>query len=86
MGRMTDNEIARIAGRTVEALSIQLGDKPWLMGDEPTGADATVWSFVSGGLCPLFEARTRTLMEAHPNLPAYRDRGLARWFPDLPAI
>ena len=67
-----------------ELLSVAafLGGKPWLMGEEPCGADASAWSMVAGTLCPHFETPIRTPAERHANLVAYRDRGMQRWFPE----
>jgi hypothetical protein len=33
-------------------------------------------------LCPVFESPTRAAIERHPNLVAYRDRVMARYFAD----
>ena len=86
-GRHSRPEIERLAAADLASLSDVLGAKPWLMGAEPCGADATVWSFVAGALCPHFESPIRRSAENHPNLVAYRDRGFARWFPDIkPAV
>ncbi len=54
MGRHSRAEIERLAIADLDALAGILGNKPWLTGAEPCGADATVWSFVAGALCPLF--------------------------------
>jgi glutathione S-transferase len=83
MGRHSRSEIEQLAKRDLDAIAAFLGSKPWLMGPEPCGADAAVWSMVSGVLCAHFETPIRTAAETHPNLVAYRDRGMARWFPEL---
>jgi glutathione S-transferase len=83
MGRHTADEVWRLAAADLKAISDQLGDKPWLMGKEPCGADAAVWSTVLGCLCPYFETPLRTATEQHPNLQAYAGRGLERWFPEF---
>lgn len=85
IGRHTPEEIERFGIRDIEALAAFLGDKPWLMGDGPCGADASVWGMVAHALYDLFDSGLRTAAEKHANLVAYRDRGLARWFPDLAA-
>jgi glutathione S-transferase len=82
MGRHAKAEIQKLAVRDVDALAAFLGGKPWLMGQEPCGADASVWSMVAGTLCTHFETPIRTAAECHENLLAYRDRGMQRWFPE----
>lgn len=81
MGRHTQAEIDRLAGAALDAIAGILGDKPWLVGSEPCGADASVWSFVSGTLCDHFPGPQRDHALRHANLVAYCDRGFARWFP-----
>lgn len=40
---------------------------------------------IASALCPYFETPIRKHGEGHANLLAYRDRGMARWFPELAA-
>lgn len=82
LGRHTDEELGVLAGKAVDAIAGVLGDKPWLMGDEPCGADAGVWSFMLSGLCPLFRSTVRDHIGRHNNLVAYAARGRERWFAD----
>jgi glutathione S-transferase len=65
----------------IEALARILGDKPFLMGNTPTGADATAFAFVAGTLAPIFDTPIKTACESHPKLVAYRDRVMAAYFP-----
>ena len=83
IGRHTKAEIERLAARDLEAISAFLAGKPWLMGEEPCAADASVWATVAGALCPVFETPVRTAAEGHANLVAYAKRGMARWFPEF---
>jgi glutathione S-transferase len=83
LGRHSQAEIEALAARDLDAVSAFLASKPWLMGEAPCGADAAVWSMISGALCPHFDTPIRTEAEKHPNLVAYRDRGMRRWFPEL---
>lgn len=83
MGRHTRGEIEQLAATDLSAIAGILGEKSWLTGAEPCGADASVWSFVAGALCPHFESPIRDAAERHANLVAYRDRGYKRWFPEL---
>jgi glutathione S-transferase len=83
MGRHTGEEIATLAARDLAALADFLGDKPYFMGDQPSGVDATIFAFVAGSLCTAFTTPLRTAAESHANLRAYHDRLMRRYFPDF---
>jgi glutathione S-transferase len=85
LGRHTEEEINAMSARAIEAVSQVLGTNTYLMGDEPCGADATVFAFISGLLTPVFESPQRRMVEGHSNLVAYRDRMMAQFFPNLVA-
>lgn len=82
-GRHTPAEIERLAIRGIDAIAAKLGNKPWLMGDAPCAADASVHATLTGILCPVFSTPIRAAAERHGSLVAYRDRGLARWYPEF---
>ncbi len=84
LGRHTDAESALLAGRDARALAGALGDKPFLMGETPCGADATLFAFVTAALCPLFQSSARDAIGSYSNLVAYRDRLLGVYYPGLP--
>jgi glutathione S-transferase len=73
-GRHTRAERDALAIADINALASLLGDKAFLMGEKPCGADATVFAFVASFLTPVFDTRIRTAAERHPNLAAYSDR------------
>ncbi len=81
IGRYTEAERAMLAGRAFASISAILGDKPYLMGDAPCGADASIFGFVAGSLCPLFESALRSHAEAYPNLLNYATRLSQQYFP-----
>lgn len=83
MGRYNQNEIAALAKRALGSVTAILGDKPYLMGDRPCGADATVFAFMAGALCPLFNAPLTELATSRQTLVDYRDRMMAQYFPEL---
>ena len=83
LGRHSKEEVARLAARDIDALADQLGDKPYFMGETPTGSDATVFAWVLAILCPIFGSPLREAMERKANLVAYRDRGMHQWFADF---
>lgn len=82
-GRHPRAEIEYLATSALDAVSGVLGDKPWIVADEPCGADASIWSFVASARCPHFGGPIADGVNRHPNLAAYVDRGFARWFPEL---
>jgi glutathione S-transferase len=81
LGRHSLNEIAALANRATDALSAVLGDKPYLMGANKCGADATAFAFALGILCPLFDTPVREHAATHTNLVAYCDRMRNEFFP-----
>ncbi len=73
-GRHTRAERDALAIADIDALATLLGDKAFLMGETPCGADATVFAFVAGFLTPTFDTPIRTAAERHANLVTYADR------------
>jgi glutathione S-transferase len=71
-GRHTPAEQNELAIRDIDALATIIGEKAFLMGDRPCGADATVFVFVAGFLTPVFVTPIRTAAEKHQNLTGYR--------------
>ena len=80
IGRLALDERAMLARRAALAVSQTIGEGPWLMGDQPCGADATVFAFAASAMCPHFNGPVRDAFAAHANLSAYVSRGTARWF------
>lgn len=81
MGRHTQEEINLLGERAVGSIAAVLGDQPYLMGAAPCGADATVYAFMLGLLCPHFESPMRTMAERHPNIVAYCKRLTSEFYP-----
>jgi glutathione S-transferase len=82
MGRHQPQEIAALATRSIDAVAAYLGAKPFFMGSEPAGVDATMFAFAAGTLCPVFETPIRGAAERHDNLKRYVGRMAARFYPD----
>jgi glutathione S-transferase len=80
MGRHSRAEIAELGARSTDAIAAHLGDKPFFMAAEPTGADATMFPFVAGTLCPVFETPVRDAAERHTNLKRYVERMTERYY------
>ena len=81
-GRHSEAEIGALATRAIDHLAAYLGDKPYLMGDKPCGADAIVLATVASLLCDIFVSPMLGATAKHNNLVAYRDRLMVEYFPD----
>jgi glutathione S-transferase len=79
-GRHTPAARDALAIADIDALAALIGDKAFLMGDRPCGADATVFAFAAGFLTPVFATPIRTAAERHKNLTGYRDRIMQQYF------
>jgi len=86
LGRHSADEILALATRSIDAIADYLGDKPFFMGPEPTGVDATTFSFACAVLCPHFASRTRANAERRENLRRYVGRMTARLYPGLETL
>lgn len=83
IGRFSATELAALGTRDVEALAQLIGDKPFLMGGAPCGADAAVFATLALLMDPATVSPTRDAALAKPNLVAYRDRMMGWYFPEL---
>lgn len=85
-GRHSTDEITAIGKRSVEAMADYLGDKPFFMGDEPTGIDATMFAFAICAICPVFESELQRAAARHANLRRYVGRMTARFYREFGEI
>ena len=83
LGRHAPDDDVELAARSLFALSVQLGDKPYLMGGEPCGTDATAFGALAGILTPFFSSRLRDRAAEFENLAAYVDRLMPRYYPEF---
>lgn len=81
MGRHTKDQRTYLASRAITAVAQVLGDKRYLMGDKPCGADATVYAFLTASLCEIFDSDIRGEVKKHANLIAYAQRMEEQYFP-----
>jgi glutathione S-transferase len=81
LGRHSDDEIADLGEKSLDALDQLLGDKPFLMGERPTGVDAIAFAEVAAILTPFFDSALRRRAERFVRLTAYRDRMMERFYP-----
>jgi glutathione S-transferase len=82
LGRHGRADIVALATRDIDALATLVADKPYLMGDKPSGADATVFGMVTAILTPPLDTPLRDAIARHANLVAYRDRLTRLYFPE----
>jgi glutathione S-transferase len=83
LGRHSPEDIVALGARSINAIADFLGDKPFFMGAEPSGADATMFAFICAALCPYFESRLRGAAERRDNLRRYVGRMTALYYPGL---
>ena len=83
LGRHAPDDDVDLAVRSLFALSVQLGDKPYLMGDMPCSTDATAFGALAGILTPFFDLPLRQRVEKFGNLAAYVDRLMRQYYPEF---
>jgi glutathione S-transferase len=83
LGRHAPDEDIDLAARSLFALSVQLGDKPYLMGEAVCGVDATALGVLAGIFTPFFDSKLRERAETFDNLTAYVDRMMLQYYPDF---
>ncbi|MFV3127729.1 glutathione S-transferase family protein [Niveispirillum sp. KHB5.9] len=81
IGRHSAAERLELANRSLSALAVLLGDKPFLMGDRPTGVDAFAFALLAGLMSPQFDTPIRQAAEAHGAFGPYVRRMAARFYP-----
>jgi len=83
LGRHAPDDDIDLAIRSLFALSVQLGDRPYLMGEKPCGVDATAFGALAGILTPFFDSKLRDETERFDNLAEYVDRMMLHYYPDF---
>ncbi len=83
LGRHSQQDMTAMAVQGVKSIADILGDRPYLMGDRPCGADATLFAFAASLQAPMFETPIRAAAESHANLQAYLARMRAQFYPDF---
>jgi glutathione S-transferase len=83
IARHSDEEIVGLGVRSLRALEVFLGKKPFLMGDEPCGADAFVFATLAGAMTPFFPSPLRDEAIQFPTLVAYVQRMFDKFYPEF---
>jgi glutathione S-transferase len=81
IGRHGIDEIADLGMQSLEALSDLLGNRLWLMGEQPCGTDAGMTGMLAMLYSTLDFALRRRALDL-VNLTAYADRAMAHFFPE----
>jgi glutathione S-transferase len=81
IGRHSDDEIADLGEKSLDALVRLLGGKRFLMADHATSVDAIAFAQVAAILTPFFDSPLRRRAERFEGLIAYRDRMMRRFYP-----
>jgi glutathione S-transferase len=85
-GRHSNAEIVQLGSRSIDAVATHIGRNAFFMGAEPTAVDATMFGFLAGILCPIFDTPLRTAAERHDNLRRYVGSMTGRYYPELPEV
>jgi glutathione S-transferase len=83
LGRHAPDDDVEIALRSILALSVQLSDKPYLMGGVPCGMDATAFGALAGILTSFFDSHLRNRVLEFENLSRYVDRMMRQYYPEF---
>ena len=83
LGRHAPDDDVELAVRSLYAISLQLGDKPYLMGDKPCSTDAVSFGALAGILTPFFESKLRSRAEQFDNIVSYVDRMMQNYYPEF---
>lgn len=84
IGKHSQAEIYEFGVRDVQSLARILGDNDWLLGDQPSSADLTVWPYMCTFAMPdVPDTPMARAVKDNEKLMAYAARGWDRWFPDM---
>ncbi len=80
VGRHSEAQIDAIGIKLLTAVSDWLGDKPFILGEQPRILDATVYAFLIGILDAPMQGAIKTHLQSRANLLAYCARMKARYW------
>jgi glutathione S-transferase len=85
IARHAPEEVAAMGRVDVDALATWLGDNAWFIGDAPTKVDASAFGLLAVSIRSPLPTPVCTYARTKPNLVAFVDRVLARYFADVQA-
>jgi glutathione S-transferase len=80
MGRHSSDEIYAIGKADIDAVADYLGDKPYLMGGEPSSVDASAYATFANILWAPHDTPLRARLAQRPGAVAYCERMKARYY------
>lgn len=84
VGAFTDDELDKRGRQDLAALSTLLGQQPYVLGDQPSSVDATVYAFLWQILHAPYASQLKDAAGEQENLVAYSQRISDKWFADDP--
>ena len=81
--RHTAEEIEWLGLRSLDALSMLLGGRRYLMGERPCGTDAIAFAMLAGLMTPHFESNLRRRALRFENLVDYVARMMREFYPEF---
>jgi glutathione S-transferase len=85
VARHTPEQVAAMGRADVDALSTWLGDREWFVAETPTKVDASALGLLAVSIRSPLTTPVCAYARSKPNLVAFVDRGLARFFPEQDA-
>jgi len=82
IARHTPEQVAAMGRDDVDALATSLGAREWFVADQPTKVDASAFGLLAASIRSPMMTPVCTYARSKPNLVAFVDRGLARFFPE----
>lgn len=84
-GRHEEERIVQFAKADMDAIEVILGDKPYLLGDQPSSFDATLYAFLSIATDVPFDTPLKPHLAKKPTFLAYCARMKAKLYPETVA-
>ncbi len=82
VARHTPDEVTAMGRADLDALATWLGDREWFVADGPTKADASAFGLLAVSVRSPLMTPVCNYARSKPNLVAFVDRVLARFFPE----
>lgn len=83
MGKHTDAEIHEIAKRSLDSLSVMLGDKTYFFGTQVSSIDVTAFAMIGSLTLSTIDNKMSRLAKSYENLNSFTQRILEEHYPEL---